>query len=156
MNQIKAVVWGAALVLLALIGGTGWLLYERIESTVAPKDAATKKDIERVEVKQKQQDQRLGDLESRVTVAEGRITDVEKETGKLRGELNTLQTELKQVKEKGEANSASIKDLETKIAEKEKRIADLEKERDKTRQDMQAMQKDIEEIKRALGIKRPD
>jgi hypothetical protein len=42
MNQIKAVVWGAALVLLALIGGTGWLLYERIESTVAPKDAATK------------------------------------------------------------------------------------------------------------------
>lgn len=156
MNQLKAVVWGAALVLLALIGGTGWLLYERIESTVAPKDAATKKDIERVEVKQKQHDAQLSDLASRMGVAEGKISTVEKETGKLRGEVNTLQTEMKQVKEKGEANAASIKDLQDQIAEKEKRIADLEKERDKLKQDMQGMQKDIDEIKKALGLKSPN
>ena len=72
MNQIKTVIWGAALILLALIGGTGSLLYERIESTVAPKDTATKKDIERVETKQKQQSQQISDLESRMGTASAR------------------------------------------------------------------------------------
>ncbi|MCC6149444.1 MAG: hypothetical protein IT461_04265 [Planctomycetes bacterium] len=167
MNQIKAVVWGAALVLLALIGGTGWLLYERIESTVAPKDTATKDDIKRVELKTKQLDQEVNDVKSelkayieqndkKVAALSERVGKSEKEIGDLQGEVSTLKSEMKQVKEKGEANAASIKDLQDQIAEKEKRIADLEKERDKTKQELQSLQKDIDEIKKALGLKSPN
>ena len=61
MNNIRLLTGGLVLIVLGLAGGTGYLIYDRIQSEVTPTERATKQDI--VELKQEQAETKKDVLE---------------------------------------------------------------------------------------------
>lgn len=79
MNNIKLLTGGLVLIVLGLAGGTGYLIYDRIQNEVAPAEKATKQDIINLQQEQAETKQDVTQLKDSDRVQSAKIEVLEED-----------------------------------------------------------------------------
>jgi chromosome segregation ATPase len=114
MNNIRLLTGGLVLIVLGLAGGTGYLIYERIQGEVASTERVTKQDVEEIRTdvttlkdNDKVQSAKIEVLEDEMVDVKGRVTSAE-------GKLELQDALIKKLQSDTTANSEEIKAQEAK------------------------------------------
>lgn len=155
MNNIKLLTGGLVVIVLALAGGTGYLIYERIQDEVTVQPKVTQEQIKNIETDVKTLKESDEVQSARIDVLEDEVIDAKDRLNKAEGKLDLQEKAIKKLEE----NKASKEDLEAATA----RVSQLESEAKKERERVDEVEsqlaeagKEREEIRKQLhaqGVK---
>lgn len=167
MNNIKVLTGGLVLIVLTLAGGTGYLLYERIQSEVAPpSERATKQEVNEIRTEQEKQKKDVLELKDQVRIntvdiganrkaiaANSAEIGILKESQKqLRKDMEAADEETRrQARELHELQQAKIDELAEQNKQIEERTSKLEKANEEIRKQLKAQGERIDEQEKRIG-----
>ena len=158
MNRIRLLFTGLVVIVLALAAGTGWLIYERVESEVAPAGKATKQEVRALEQRQdateatdRKQDVDIEALrktderhDKELAVAGGERADLRAGQSKLESENSELKKEVGSLKEELAKALAALAALTTRQDAADAKSTELEKA-------IKELKDQISELRKLLG-----
>lgn len=163
MNNIKLLTGGLVVIVLALAGGTGYLIYERIQDEVTVQPKVTQEQIKNIETDVKTLKESDEVQSARIDVLEDEVIDAKDRLNKAEGKLDLQEKAIKKLeenkasKEDLEAATARVSQLESeakkereRVDEVESQLAEARKEREEIRKQLQAQGVKIEEQERRL------
>lgn len=164
MNNIRVLTGGLVLIVLALAGGTGYLLYERINSEIGPHEKATKEEVNEIRtdvVKLKDNDvkqtARIEVLEDEVVDAKRRISDAEgkldlhkKMIQKLEGDVANNAQDIAEAKEQQKKMEQDLDVERKRLDNVEAELAQAKKEREEIRKQLKAQGERIDEQEKRI------
>lgn len=163
MNNIKLLTGGLVVIVLALAGGTGYLIYERIQDEVTVQPKVTQEQIKNIETDVKTLKESDEVQSARIDVLEDEVIDAKDRLNKAEGKLDLQEKAIKKLeenkasKEDLEAATARLSQLESeakkereRVDEVESQLAEAGKEREEIRKQLQAQGVKIEEQERRL------
>ncbi len=145
MNKVRLLFTGLIVIVLALAGGTAWLIYEYIQQQI-PSAQATKQDIQAIKTDTEKTKKDVLDLQQQHNLLKARVEvlqgDVEAHTAR----LNTQDKVIKKLEEQGDTHSAELaeakKEREAIKSEQDKQKAELDAQKTKM-SDVEAKLKDM-------------
>lgn len=155
MNNIKLLTGGLVVIVLALAGGTGYLIYERIQDEVTVQPKVTQEQIKNIETDVKTLKESDEVQSARIDVLEDEVIDAKDRLNKAEGKLDLQEKAIKKLEE----NKASKEDLEAATARLSQLESEAKKERervDEVESQLAEARKDREEIRKQLqaqGVK---
>lgn len=163
MNNIKLLTGGLVVIVLALAGGTGYLIYERIQDEVTVQPKVTQEQIKNIETDVKTLKESDEVQSARIDVLEDEVIDAKDRLNKAEGKLDLQEKAIKKLeenkasKEDLEATTARLSQLESeakkereRVDEVESQLAEARKEREEIRKQLQAQGVKIEEQEKRL------
>lgn len=163
MNNIKLLTGGLVVIVLALAGGTGYLIYERIQDEVTVQPKVTQEQIKNIETDVKTLKESDEVQSARIDVLEDEVIDAKDRLNKAEGKLDLQEKAIKKLeenkasKEDLEATTARLSQLESeakkereRVDEVESQLAEARKDREEIRKQLQAQGVKIEEQERRL------
>lgn len=163
MNNIKLLTGGLVVIVLALAGGTGYLIYERIQDEVTVQPKVTQEQIKNIETDVKTLKESDEVQSARIDVLEDEVIDAKDRLNKAEGKLDLQEKAIKKLeenkasKEDLEAATARVSQLESeakkereRVDEVESQLAEARKEREEIRKQLHAQGVKIEEQEKRL------
>ena len=126
MNRIRLLFSGLVVIILGLAGGTGYLIYERIQDEVGVKQQATQQEVQLLREEQKKTRQDVLSLKDRVTKAEARLKVLTAEASTAKFERGVLKDETIELRKNTDANREIIELNEKRLDEYDEKIASVE------------------------------
>lgn len=143
MNNIKLLTGGLVVIVLALAGGTGYLIYERIQNEVTVQEKATKQDIIELQAEQAETKKDVTELKDSDRIQSAKISVLEDDVVAL--QLKADQ-QAKVIKKLEENDATTMEELKAAKSERETITDKL-----KTQQDeLDKAKKDRQEIRDQL------
>jgi len=164
MNNLRMLTGGLILIVLGLAGGTGYLIYDRIQSEFAAPDKVTKQEVETIKTdvntlkdNDKIQNAKIAVLEGDMDQTKGRVTNAEaalerqdKVIKELEKDTAENKTEIASEKEKRKQMQADLEKERKRLDEVEKNLEGAKKERDEIRKKLKEQGEKIDEQERRL------
>jgi len=141
MGNIRVLAGGLVVIVLALAGGTGYLIYERIQSEVGPAAKATKEEVQEIRTDVTQLKDSDAKQTARITVLEGEVIDAKRRLGDAEGKLDLHNKMIVELERDVEANKS---DIETAKQEREQ----LQQQADAQREKVQAIEAEMATAKK--------
>lgn len=172
MGNLRMITGGLALVVLALAGGTGYLIWERIQSEIGGSGKATRADVETIRTDVSKQGQQIETLRESDIVKTKKIEVLEDEMIAVKGRVSTAEGKIdiqekliQKLEESSEANrrdidaeKAKLQKLQDDSTADRKRLDQIDKEletarneRKQIRDQLKAQGEKIDEQERRLG-----
>lgn len=142
MNKVRLLFTGLIAIVLALAGGTAWLIYEYIQQQI-PTREGTRQEIQAIKTDTEKTKKDVLDLQQQHNLLKARVDvlqgDVEGHT--LR--LNTQERVIKRLEEQGDAHAAEL-------AEARKEREAIKEKLDKQQSDLDAQKNKLDEVEKKL------
>ncbi|MCB9893882.1 MAG: hypothetical protein H6839_05515 [Planctomycetes bacterium] len=150
MNNIRLLTGGLVLIVLGLAGGTGYLIYDRIQSEVGSTERVTKQDVEEIRTdvttlkdNDKVQSKKIEVLEDEMVEVKGRVTTAE-------GKLELQDALIKKLQSDTTANREDIQAQEAKRQKMQEELDGHKAELDAIRGKLEDAEKERQQIRDQL------
>jgi chromosome segregation ATPase len=147
MNNIRLLTGGLVLIVLGLAGGTGYLIYERIQSEVTPAEKATKQDIDSIRHEQAQlkteYKKDYKELKESDHVQSMKIKDLEDDVAVLEVKDKKKAEQIKKLQEDGKATKEDIAALKAEQNSIQDKLKSQNEELDKAKKEREAIRKQL-------------
>ncbi|MCF6227373.1 MAG: hypothetical protein L3J82_01740 [Planctomycetes bacterium] len=151
MSQIKTLTGGLIVIMLGLAGGTGYLIYERINTEVANTEKVTKQEVNELKTEVKSNASSLKLLKTTVKINTKRIASAETKIQNGKNERDILKEVDKELRKDSEANKAEIEEnvsrigeLDSQIESQTKKIAEFQSELDNAKDQLSKLGTQVE------------
>ncbi|MBE7491324.1 MAG: hypothetical protein HS108_06150 [Planctomycetes bacterium] len=151
MNNLRLLTGGLVLIVLALAGGTGFLIYDRIQNEVAAPEKVTKQEVETIKTDVNTLKDSDKVQSAKIAVLEGEVIEVKQRMTNAEGRLELQDKLIKELEKKADANA---EDIRAERAKREQMAAEIEKDRKRLEQvekDLAAAAKERAEIRKQLA-----
>jgi chromosome segregation ATPase len=159
MSNVRVLTGGLVVIVLALAGGTGYLIYDRIQNEVGTSAKATQAEVQEIrgdvtQLKDSDTKQtarikvlesevidakrRLGEAEGKLDLHNKMIAELEKDVDKNKGDIESAKQERKKLQQDADAAKKRMDNVDTELAQ-------AKKERQEIRKQLEAQGARIEE-----------
>ena len=157
MNNIKLLTGGLVVIVLALAGGTGYLIYERIQSEVTPQEKATKQDIMELQADQKETKKDVTALKDSDRIQSAKISVLEDDVVALQLRAEKQGKVIKKLEENDEATAEELRSakaerdtINEQLKNQQAELDKAKKEREEIRNQLKAQGERIDEQEKRL------
>lgn len=144
MNKVRLLFTGLVVIVLALAGGTAWLIYEYLQQQI-PGQQATKQELQAIKTDTEKTKKDVLDLQQQHNLLKVRVDVLQGEVESHTVRLNNQDKVIKKLEDQGDSHAAELAEARKERAEIKDKLDQQQSDLDEQKKKMSDVEKKLEE-----------